>query len=676
MTRQVFTTSGTFTPPAGVTSIDVLIVGGGGAGGNAGSTGGGGGGGEVRWETGVSVTPSVPVTITVGSGGPAASGTAVGPSGSQSAFGMLTAAGGGGGGAGASIAGGNGASGGGAAASNGATGSAGTGSPGGNGGTAVATASSQQTGGGGGGAGGAGANAAAQVGGNGGPGIDHSTQVGSDVGDSGWFGGGGGGGKRYSDTGGDAGAGGNGGGGRGCLGSLTAGTATTQAAPGNPATGGGGGGAGNGNSGTTVGRAGGSGVVIVVYDGPPEPPTITASNLTAPTGRWQGKATYLSWWDGYRWGGVLPTDVGHVIYPDLTDLETAGTVVDSRQSSRVTTVLANGVLYALRGHATSSLLSSYDADDDYAPLVVDAAVPLTSPNLDAAPITLHRSPNGYLWAATMTNSQVRVSRSTDDGDTWGSAETIATIGSSATGIVALTTTGSTVVLVAVGNDGAGRAVRTIGQGSGSYISGSWTSETLPALPSGATSDDHLSVETLGDGTVLATSKTTNDNSNIMLIYGMIRDLTGSWTQHSIVTGPDDTDGYTRPALAVEPAAIRVVYGQHTSPERLYGRETTMSTLPTWSSQSTLLATGDRADSAATPRTADIAAAAPEDYPLLSHNCDSGAIDLLWLTPETSEGGSSAMILVAGDGAGRKTAGGPAAAQVHVSADGAGIRSDP
>lgn len=64
---QVFTSSGTFTVPAGVTKVKVTVVGGGGAGGNQtnpGNTGGGGGGGySEKVVTGLSSGSGVSVTV-------------------------------------------------------------------------------------------------------------------------------------------------------------------------------------------------------------------------------------------------------------------------------------------------------------------------------------------------------------------------------------------------------------------------------------------------------------------------------------------------------------------------------------------------------------------------------------------------------------------------------------
>ena len=117
---HTFTSNGTFTPPPGVTAVDVLIIGGGGGGGRGdGSTaGGGGGGGDMRELTGITVTPSSAVNVTVGGGGAGRTGSAgAGSPGGASSFGTNTAVGGGGGGAGATTAagavGGNGGSGGG-----------------------------------------------------------------------------------------------------------------------------------------------------------------------------------------------------------------------------------------------------------------------------------------------------------------------------------------------------------------------------------------------------------------------------------------------------------------------------------------------------------------------------------------------------------------------------------
>lgn len=243
-TSVTFTSTGStsWTVPAGVNSVQVLVVAGGGGGGSNG--GGGGGGGGVRCES-VSVTPGASVTVTVGAGG----GGSV--NGGNSVFGTVTATGGGAGGSrDADQAGHSGGSGGGG--TRGSGGGAGTAGQGNNGGVGTADLGAASAGGGGGGAG--------AVGGNGSwPGPDGS----SGVGGAGGAGttcsitgstvyGGGGGGACPAGFGCYAGSGGSGGGGAG--GSPAAnGTANT----------GGGGGAGGSSPGS-----GGSGIVVVSYSRP------------------------------------------------------------------------------------------------------------------------------------------------------------------------------------------------------------------------------------------------------------------------------------------------------------------------------------------------------------------------------------------------------------------------
>jgi len=235
---HTFQASGIFTPPPGLTEVEVLVAAGGGGGGgsaNVARAGGGGGGGGLVYRNAFPVGGPVPVVV--GEGGAGGSGNNRGANGGDSMFGALAASGGGGGGGapGGNRAGNPGGSGGGGAENGtGGSGTAGQGNHGGNG--------QANLGGGGGGAGVPGGNAAVPFGGNGGNGLTFGQFA--HAGDGGSFAGGGGGGGGAGFAGGSGGSGGGGPGGF----------------PGSPNTGGGGGGGNGGN-----GAAGGSGVVIVRY---------------------------------------------------------------------------------------------------------------------------------------------------------------------------------------------------------------------------------------------------------------------------------------------------------------------------------------------------------------------------------------------------------------------------
>ena len=144
---QTFTTSGTFTVPAGVTSLIVEVWGGGGGGGfgrnTNGAAGGGGGGGGYTIAT-VIVTPGSVISFTVGSGGTGGTTGGVQPTaGGTTTFSSSTPVTAGGGGAGVGV-------------SNNSSGAGGTGGIGGtyNGGTGAAGVNGTGAGFGGGGGGG------------------------------------------------------------------------------------------------------------------------------------------------------------------------------------------------------------------------------------------------------------------------------------------------------------------------------------------------------------------------------------------------------------------------------------------------------------------------------------------------------------------------------------------
>jgi hypothetical protein len=251
-----FKSSGTFTCTREITGAKILVVAGGGGGAKTG--GGGGGAGGVVYNSNFTLG-NTSYNITAGSGGaPSNHYTINGDNGEDSEFSTdIIAIGGGGGGNGnvSSHSGSNGGSGGGLGIYGYQGGAVPGSSMAGTGGTSYGNAGGEVDaygrGSGGGGAGSIGESPHTKNGsgyntipGNGGAGIDFSATFGTTYGESGWFAGGGGGGTDDPGVTSDGGQGGGG--------DLdSAGTANT----------GGGGGGGLSNPG-----AGGSGIVLILYD--------------------------------------------------------------------------------------------------------------------------------------------------------------------------------------------------------------------------------------------------------------------------------------------------------------------------------------------------------------------------------------------------------------------------
>ena len=287
-TSVTFTNLGTttWTVPASVDTVEVLVVGGGGGGGS--DMGGGGGAGGVIYTPVYPTVPGESISITVGGGGvgaPAGQGQVRGSNGGNTTFGTITAHGGGGGASrhdGSGAPAGDGASGGGASGGRGSDyyPAVSSGYGGGNRGRSIypdeghdgawASPVSNWYPGGGGGTGGPGESGT--QGGNGGVGVIN------DITGEQLYWGGGGGASGYNGRGGDGGLGGGGGGavgttfgGRGFnngSGGGGGGTNTWAQTPGGNAganTGGGGGGGSHYNS-NNYGGNGGSGIVVVRHN--------------------------------------------------------------------------------------------------------------------------------------------------------------------------------------------------------------------------------------------------------------------------------------------------------------------------------------------------------------------------------------------------------------------------
>jgi hypothetical protein len=352
-----FTTVGTttWTAPAGVTQLEVLVVGGGGGGGY--EMGGGGGGGGVLYDSAFPVTPATVYTVTVGGGGTGRTSNSDNTNNAgSSVFSTITALGGGAGGSNSYPYDGSnsgsrpqvGGSGGGSGenSSNGRiVGAPGTLGQGFEGGGAIEAPRYQS--GGGGGAGGPGKTAVADGFGDGGPGR-FSNISGSPA----YYGGGGGGGCYLTGT---PGKGGIGGGGAG--GTPNPSSGATPGVAGTANTGGGGGGGSYATS--QPGGAGGSGIVIIRYSLTPDSTLPTAqTRFNSVTGALEVYETNNQW-NAQAVGKNIETH-GLVLYVDGARY-TSGTTWPDLSGLGNDVTLVNGPTYSSANGGTLV----FDGSNDY-----------------------------------------------------------------------------------------------------------------------------------------------------------------------------------------------------------------------------------------------------------------------------------------------------------------------
>ena len=393
-----------WTVPAGVSSVNVLIVAGGGGGGSSNSlkTGGAGGGGGVVIATNYTVTPGSTVSVGTGAGGTAGN-CANGDRGGNSTFGSLTAIGGGWG-SGCSATEGTGGSGGGghfrAGARTTQTTSPGTSSNGVNitayGNIGGSGSSGDYGSGGGGGGGGAtqvGGNGTGSggtgTGGNGGQGIANSFRTDSPI----VYGsGGGGGGHAFGGTGGTN-------AGNGC------GTDTSGVGGINGVNETGGGGGGGMKCHFTAGR-GGSGIVVVRYG---LPALAQPSNVAAVATPSRGKSVDVSWTavpNAQSYIVRLKSGTCDTVYGTKSGIiETSTTVTRFDMTGQM---MEDNTTYKVTVAAVGDAVN-YTTSANTQCVSVTTNAPVATPTINTQPESLYRTAG--------QNASLSVSASAGDGGT-------------------------------------------------------------------------------------------------------------------------------------------------------------------------------------------------------------------------------------------------------------------
>lgn len=372
-------------------------------------------------------------------------------------------------------------------------------------------------------------------------------------------------------------------------------------------------------------------------------PGVSTAGLLSPAAR-LSKATVHPVWRNRSTGkfsAILPTATAWNLIPDLSVPGTATATGKTDQNLRPTVVTAPDGYYVIWASPTASKIQKYTwanvaSGSEY-------TVPLTVTNHDQSPMTAVRDSLGNIWVARGQAGVVHVARSTDSGATWSGPTQIGTFGNSQGGVIGLVEAGGFMQSLSNGNDSSGRSAKRIALTATDLVQANWTVETLPAFPSGVTSDDHLGITATADGTVYAILKNTNGATNAQLIYVLRRTPAGAWTAYDVEVGPDDNGGaapgYSRPNLFEVNGSLRALYGSIYTPQNLSTKTSTTAAPATWSARSALVAGPDFSDGALLPGTGEVVAPA-QQFPVLTHQRTNGTVDLQWLPTGFPEGGGS------------------------------------
>ena len=291
------------------------------------------------------------------------------------------------------------------------------------------------------------------------------------------------------------------------------------------------------------------------------------------------------WFNSYqdRWDALVPQDDGgssgsdHYIVKGVNGASVFTEVeLEDRNDARPDTFWddAGKTLYVLGSHETQSRfwqVSYDDVVDSYAvvPSVDGVLVPGLRHDSSAGenrPATIHRSPNGRVWAAVIRNDTLLVQSSSDGGATWAVAP-IALQNTAITGVTAwvhFENAGQTYVGLFAGENGTNGAQNNsffywfVNQSSDPFIPGNWTddSSNIP-LPAGSeTSDDHVAATRDAQGNQYFSVKTEAGASTDPRILLLRRTPAGAWSWYEVIAA-DTVPEQTRPSVVVDDEAGQV-----------------------------------------------------------------------------------------------------------------------
>src|SRR5215211_3822841 len=291
--------------------------------------------------------------------------------------------------------------------------------------------------------------------------------------------------------------------------------------------------------------------------------SFSANSVDNPTGEKPQSKLWFN--DGTWWASMFNRTVEeyHIYRYDRAThtWSDTGTLIDDRNTSKADTLWDGTHLYVVSAgsglqntsHAARILRYSYDpATKRY---TLDQGFPITITNTGLETIVLDKDTTGKLWVTYTQNKKVYVNRTLGNDQTWGTPFVLPVKGTTVTAddISAVVAFDSQIGVMWSNQVDSAMYFATHTDGDPDDV---WQgSRTAIQGPNYA--DDHISLRSLqaadSSGRVFAAVKTslddvTNPNPNAPLIFLLVRDRDGNWTNH--VFGRVG-DNHTRPIVMLD-----------------------------------------------------------------------------------------------------------------------------
>jgi len=283
----------------------------------------------------------------------------------------------------------------------------------------------------------------------------------------------------------------------------------------------------------------------------------------SPTG---SKPESKLWFNDGRWWASMfdPTsDAHHIFWLDRSTgtWTDTGTAIDARANTRADVLwdAAAGKLY-VASHVFTTLGAAAASESpgrlwrfSYAPATksysLDPDFPVDVNSAATETLVIDKDSTGVLWATWTQDSRVFVNHTTTNDATWGTPFVVPTADPATTtldadDISSLVRFGNQIGVM-WSNQADGRFYFATHAAGADDSVGSWSAT---AVPTGASSDDHVSLRADGDGQVYAAVKTGENVRGRPLIQLLVRAPGGTWTSYAFGLV---RESHTRPIVLID-----------------------------------------------------------------------------------------------------------------------------